>query len=178
MKAAYADPPYLGCAAKFYSDQHESAAEYDTPEAHKQLIQTLCDEYDAWALSLNEPSLRTILAMCPDDVRVASWVNPFASFKPNVKRAWAWEPVIFRFSRPRTKEQDTWRDFLSEPIAMRRGFKGAKPERFCFWIFEGLNLKPEDDFHDLFPGSGAVGNAWRKWIAAQQCHYQFLLEAV
>lgn len=46
---------------------------------------------------------------------------------------------------------------------MRRGFPGAKPERFCFWVFEGLNLTPEDEFHDLFPGSGAVGEAWEKW---------------
>ncbi len=140
MKAAYADPPYLGCGAKHYGDRHEAAAEYDTPEAHKRLIERLCDEFDTWALSLHEPSLRTILAMCPDDVRVAAWVKPFAAFKANVTRAWAWEPVIFRFSRPRTREQDTWRDFVSEPIAMRRGFPGAKPDGFCFWMFEGLNL--------------------------------------
>jgi len=38
MKAAYADPPYLGCGAKHYGDRHEAAAEYDTPEAHKRRI--------------------------------------------------------------------------------------------------------------------------------------------
>ena len=177
MKAAYADPPYLGCGAKHYGDRHEAAADYDTPEAHRRLIERLCDEFDTWALSLHEPSLRTILVMCPEDVRVAAWVKPFAAFKANVTRAWAWEPVIFRFARPRTREQDTWRDFVSEPIAMRRGFPGAKPDGFCFWMFEGLNLTPEDDFHDLFPGSGAVGEAWKKWIAAHQCPEQFELEA-
>lgn len=46
---------------------------------------------------------------------------------------------------------------------MKRGFPGAKPEKFCFWVFEGLNLEPEDEFHDLFPGSGAVSEAWEKW---------------
>jgi hypothetical protein len=163
MKAAYADPPYLGCGAKHYGDRHEAAAEYDTPEAHRRLIERLCDEYDTWALSLHEPSLRVLLPMCPDDVRVAAWVKPFAAFKANVTRAWTWEPVIFRFARPRTREQDTWRDFVSEPIAMRRGFPGAKPDGFCFWLFEGLNLTAEDEFHDLFPGSGAVGDAWEKW---------------
>jgi hypothetical protein len=43
---------------------------------------------------------------------------------------------------------------------------------------EGLNLTPEDEFHDIFPGSGAVGDAWEKWKAAHQCPEQFALEAV
>lgn len=43
-------------------------------------------------------------------------------------------------------------------------------------MFEGLNLQPDDDFHDIFPGSGAVGTAWEKW--KQQFHEpeQFELE--
>lgn len=165
MKAAYADPPYLGCGKKHYGNLHEAAAEYDNTDAHQRLIERLCDEYDTWALSLHEPSLRVLLPMCPADVRVAAWVKPFASFKRGVTRAWTWEPVIFSFVRGRalTREQPTWRDFVSEPITMRRGFPGAKPDKFCFWLFEGLNLAPDDEFHDLFPGSGAVGDAWEKW---------------
>ena len=177
MKAAYADPPYLGCGTKHYGDRHEAAAEYDDPEAHRRLIERLCDEFDCWALSLHEPSLRALLMMCPEDVRVGSWVKPFAAFKANVTRAWTWEPVIFRFAagRERTREQPTWRDHLAEPIAMMRGFPGAKPDKFCFWVFDGLNLKPEDEFCDLFPGSGAVGRAWEKWKAAQDTPEQFEL---
>lgn len=163
MKAAYADPPYLGCGKKHYGDRHKDAADYDDPQTHRQLIDRLCDEFACWALSLHEPSLRTLLTMCPTDVRVGSWVKPFASFKPNVTRAWTWEPVIFRFARPRSKELPTWRDHIAEPITMRRGFPGAKPEKVCFWIFDGLNLSPGDELHDLFPGSGAVGRAWAKW---------------
>lgn len=165
MKAAYADPPYLGCSAKHYGALHEAASDYDDPATHKALIERLCDEYDTWALSLHEPAMREILEMCPKDVRVAAWVKPFASFKKNVTRAWTWEPVIFSFhrARKRTIEQPTWRDHISEPIAMMRGFPGAKPAKFCFWIFEGLNLNPEDEFHDMFPGSGAVSEAWEKW---------------
>jgi len=176
VKAAYADPPYLGCGQKHYGTRHDEAAVYDTPEAHKALIDRLEAEYDCWALSLHEPSLRIILPMCPPDIRVASWVKPFAAFKANVTRAWTWEPVIFKFSRARTREQDTWRDHVSEPIAMRRGFPGAKPDNFCFWVFQGLNLTPEDEFHDLFPGSGAVGDAWEKWKGAQSMPEQFELE--
>ena len=175
MKAAYADPPYLGCGLKHYGD-HAQAAEYDDPRAHERLIVRLCDEFDSWALSLHEPSLRLILPMCPKSVRVAPWVKPFASFKANVTRAYTWEPVIFKFdeTRPRTRTQTTWRDHISEPITLKRGFTGAKPEAFCFWLFEGLNLLPTDEFVDLFPGSGAVTAAWQKW-AAQSDIEQFTL---
>lgn len=169
VKAAYADPPYLGLAKEFYGHLHAAAAEYDKPETHQRLIEKLSDEYDCWALSLHVPALATMLNMCPKDVRVGAWVKPFASFKKNVTRAWTWEPVIFSFhrARKRTLEQQTWRDHISEPITMRRGFQGAKPERVCFWIFEGLNLLTDDDFTDLFPGSGAVSDAWDKWKGQQ-----------
>jgi len=163
VKAAYADPPYLGCGQKHYGALHAAASDYDDPETHRVLVERLCDEFDSWALSLHEPSLRLIHAMCPGDVRVGAWVKPFAAFKANVTRAWTWEPVIFRFCRARTREQDTWRDHVVAPIAMRRGFPGAKPDKVCFWIFEGLNLLHNDEFSDLFPGSGAVTDAWAKW---------------
>lgn len=165
MRAAYADPPYLGCGKRHYGDLHAEAAAFDDPAEHRRLIERLSDENDCWALSLHEPSLRVLLPMCPSDVRVGAWVKPFAAFKANVTRAFAWEPVIFRFCRDRTREQDTWRDFVIEPIAMRRGFPGAKPDKVCFWIFEGLNLEPTDQFHDVFPGSGAVTRAWGAWSA-------------
>lgn len=126
MKAAYADPPYLGLAKAFYGEMHPEAGEYDKPETHQRLIDRLMDEYDCWAMSLHEPALREILNMCPKDVRVAAWVKPFAAFKKNVTRAWTWEP-----------------------------------DKFCFWIFEGLNLQPEDEFHDLFHGSGPNSMRWR-----------------
>lgn len=179
MRAAYADPPYLGLAESFYGDMHPDAADYDKPETHQKLINRLMDEFDCWAMSLHVPVLLEILGMCPKDVRVAAWVKPFASFKPNVTRAWTWEPVIFSFhrARKRTREQGTWRDHLSEPIRLQKGFRGAKPEKFCFWIFEGLNLQPGDEFHDLFPGSGAVGEAWERWQWRFRTPEQFTLEA-
>jgi hypothetical protein len=45
-------------------------------------------------------------------------------------------------------------------------------------MFEGLNLTPEDEFHDLFPGSMAVSEAWEKWKAAQQPPEQLALEGI
>lgn len=175
MKAAYADPPYLGTAEKFYGELHPEAAEWDEPETHKLLIEQLSDEYDAWALSMGSTTLRLMLPWCPEEVRVGAWIKPFASFKANVTHAFTWEPVLFRFDRKRTREQDTWRDHIAEPITLQRGFTGAKPEKVCFWIFEGLNLHDGDEFHDLFPGSGAVTRAYDRWRARSSSE-QFALE--
>jgi hypothetical protein len=58
-------------------------------------------------------------------------------------------------------------DAVKEPIAMRKGFPGAKPAAVCWWIFDWLNMEPSDEFVDLFPGSGAVAEAWRSWCEAQ-----------
>lgn len=169
MKFAYADPPYLGQGVKHYGDLHADASDCDTVEWHARLIERLCDEFtDGWALSLHTPSLKTMLNLCPDDVRVAAWVKPFASFKPNVTRAYAWEPVIFRGGRSIPKTQPTVRDWLAESIMLRKGFTGAKPAAFVWWILEWLNVEPEDEFVDLFPGSGAVAEAHQAWLEAKR----------
>lgn len=159
MRFAYADPPYLGLAAKFYGDRHADAADYDRVEAHIALIARLEADYDGWAMSLHTPSLRTILPLCPEGSRVAAWVKPFASFKPGVNPAYAWEPVIWRGGRKRDKTHETTRDWIAENITMLRGFPGAKPRKFCLWIMDLLGVDPGDTVDDLFPGSGAVGLA-------------------
>ena len=166
LRAAYADPPYLGLAEKFYAHLHPKTAEYDKPETHKRLIERLCDEFDCWAYSLHTPSLKTILAMCPDDVRVMAWMRPWAPFRPGNKRAhFAWEPVLVREGRPFDERLHAVRDYTNAPMLLggEGKFKGAKPQGFSFWLFEVLNLRPEDEFHDLFPGSGAVTAAWEVW---------------
>ena len=163
MKFAYADPPYLGLAAKFYGDLHPDAAEYDDPETHRRLIERLCSEFDGWAMSLHSPSLREILPMCPPDVRVGAWCKSFASYKPGVYPAYAWEPIIFRGARKRGRHHTTVSDYCVVPITVRRGFQGAKPERFVWWMLAVLNVQADDEFVDLFPGSGAVARAWEKW---------------
>ena len=163
MKFAYADPPYLGCG-KLYADRHADALDADDPEWRRALITRLSDEFpDGWAMSLSSPSLQTLLPMCPPDVRVASWVKPFAIFKPNVGRAYAWEPVIVRGGRKIERDQATVRDWVSANITLKRGLTGAKPRDFCRWMFEFLNMQPGDEFIDLFPGSGAVMAAYQEW---------------
>lgn len=162
MTFAYADPPYLGCGKSHYGKHHEAAADYDDPETHRRLIERLADEFpDGWALSLHEPSLRVLLPMCPDDCRTSAWVKPFAAFKPGVGVAYAWEPIIWRGGRKRTREQPTIRDWHSANITMQRGLPGAKPTSFAHWVLDLMNAQPGDTVVDLFPGSGAVSEVIR-----------------
>ena len=158
MKVAYADPPYIGQAKCHYSNDPQ-CAEVD----HAELIGRLCRDYDAWALSCSSTTLNEVFSYCPNDVRVAAWVKPFASFKPNVNPAYCWEPVVFWHPRKRKRHEITVRDWLAESCTMKRGLVGAKSEKFCFWIFDLLNLNRDDEFHDLYPGSGAVTRAWKIW---------------
>jgi hypothetical protein len=164
MRFAYADPPYLGLAEKFYGHLHSEAADYDKPETHQALIDRLCTEYDGWAMSLHSPSLRQILPMCPPEARVGSWVKPFCSFKPGVGVAYAWEPVIFWGGRRRSREQETVRDWCAVNITLRKGFTGAKPLEFVWWVLDVLNVEPDDKFDDVFLGSGAVTAAYEAWL--------------
>lgn len=158
MRVAYADPPYLGMAKRHYGHD-PNAREVN----HRLLIGYLDSHFDSWALSTHEPGLRVLLPMCPDGVRVMPWVKPFCSFKPSVGVAYAWEPVIVKIHRKRTREQQTVRDWVAANITMRRGLAGAKPYAFCAWLFDVLNMEPPDMFEDVFPGTGAVSEAWEAW---------------
>ena len=151
MMFAYADPPYVGQARKHYSGE-EVCKEVN----HRLLINWLDNDFDGWALSCSSSSLQQLLALCPDDVRVASWVKPFASFKPNVNPGYTWEPVIFRGSRKRSREEKTVKDHIICSITMRKGFAGAKPAAFCKWIIKLLGVRKEDTLVDVFPGTGIM----------------------
>jgi hypothetical protein len=164
MKFAYADPPYIGQAKRHYGSE-----EVD----HVLLLHQLESDYpDGWALSCSSPSLQQLLAICPDDVRVMAWVKPFASFKPNVNPAYAWEPVIIRGGRKRTREQPTVRDWVSSNITLQRGLVGAKPESFAMWLFQVLNIQDGDTLDDLFPGTNAVTKALDKYRTNRQLQLQ------
>ena len=165
MRFAYADPPYIGQAKRHYDCE-----EVD----HAELIAMLCRDFpDGWALSASSPSLREILPMCPPDVRIAAWVKSFCAFKKGVRPAYAWEPVIYRGGRnpsngfkhappEKNGKQTTPKDFIVEPITLKKGLVGAKPENVCRWILDLLNVQTGDEVVDLFPGTGIMGRvaAW------------------
>ena len=153
MRLAYADPPYPG-NADLYRDHRDYAGEVD----HQALIAQLVT-YDGWALSTSAAALREILPMCPPDVRVLAWTKHTVNV--------SWEPVIVKGARPARELRDwirvepdsyQWRPRPESYVI------GQKPEPFCIWLFHWLGAKPdEDEFHDLFPGSGSVWQAWARW---------------
>ncbi len=155
MNLAYADPPYPGCA-HLYKDHPDYGGEVD----HVALISRLHEEYDGWALSTSSKALQEILRICPTNVRVLVWVK-------NTVR-YAWEPVIVW---PARLPDGNLRDWMhAEPEAFQWRPRpdsyviGQKPEAFCMWLFAWLGGAPEDSFDDLFPGSGAVGRAWARFV--------------
>jgi hypothetical protein len=155
MRVAYADPPYIGQAKRHYN-----CAEID----HARLIARLNDEFpDGWALSASSPSLKQILPLCPNDVRIAAWVKSFCAFKRGVRPAYAWEPVLFRGGRntnapypEKGGKQITPKDFIVLPITLQKGLVGAKPEGVCRWILDLLNVQFGDEVVDLFPRTGIM----------------------
>jgi hypothetical protein len=161
MKAAYADPPYIGQAKRHYSADRK-CAEVD----HAALIKEL-EMADAFALSCKSDAreLAWLVGQFTKDVRLGVWVKPFCSFKPGVNPTYAFEVVIWYSSRKRTREQETVRDWVSANITLKTGLAGAKPAAFCYWLFEILNLEPTDEFVDLFPSTGAVSEAWARYAS-------------
>lgn len=170
MRFAYADPPYVGQAKRHYSHDPQ-CAEVDHPDLIARLMR---DFPDGWALSASAPSLDLLLPMCPKGYRVGIWVKTFCAFKRNVRPAYGWEPVIFWGGRnpmnghraiipERNGKQTTPKDFIlaedciAEPITLRKGLVGAKPEKVCRWILDLLNVQPGDEVVDLYPGTGIMG---------------------
>jgi hypothetical protein len=161
MRLGYADPPYPGCA-HLYKDHPDYAGEVD----HADLISRLDREFDGWVLHTHAKAIPVIAPLLPGGTRWGAWVKSFAAFKPGVRPAYAWEPVIFKPMRRMAENYSgnfVMRDWIEAPMTMRRGFIGAKPEAVCHWAFEVVGADPTDEFCDLFPGSGAVGRAWDSW---------------
>lgn len=139
MRVAYADPPYIGQARRHYKSE-----EVD----HKELIDMMLRDFDAWALSASSSSLNVLLPLCP---------------------AYTWEPVLFYSSR--AKELDTTiKDHIIVSATMKKGLAGAKPIEFCHWLFKLLGMKPGDEFVDLFPGTGVVTRCWEDWGSMSALH--------
>ncbi len=159
---AYADPPYLGQAKRHYGDDT-----FDSIDAHRDLLDSL-EKFDAWAYSLSSSTLKDLLPLAPAGARVGAWVKPFCVYKRGVDPVYAWEPVLFKSKRqakipPKGGKAVSVKDFVSANITLKKGLIGAKPPEFCFWMFDLIGAQPDDDFHDLFPGTGGVSSAWDEW---------------
>jgi hypothetical protein len=162
LRIGYADPPYIGCA-HLYKDHPDYAGEVD----HKELVERLQSQYDGWVLhAAATPRSMAVLAPLVEatGARWMGWVKGFAAYKRNVSVAYAWEPVIVKAARkPVVSKRLVMRDWVECPITLKRGLTGAKPAKVCHWAFEMVGARPEDELVDLYPGTGAVTEAWRTW---------------
>jgi hypothetical protein len=157
MRFAYADPPYPGCAM-YYPEKREVD--------HVRLIRRLQLHYtDGWALSTNQEGVRTLWPLIPE-ARLCVWVKA----PPNVKTFRAqvsWEGLFVMGGRPQDASVAT--DLLDSLVyaGRHRAFPGAmigmKPPAFAEWMFRQLGATAGDTLDDLFPGSGAIGEAWRRF---------------
>ncbi len=45
-----------------------------------------------------------------------------------------------------------------------------KPPQFAVWMFRQLGARAGDELVDLYPGSGAIGEAWRRYAGVDARH--------
>jgi hypothetical protein len=168
MRLAYADPPYPGKAG-LYRGHPDYAGEVD----HRELLSRL-QTYDGWALSTSESGLREVVlpVLLEENIpfRIASWHRGAR----RVRSAWpvsAWEPVVYAGGRrvPSLTAADDALSYVARPRLTDPGrVVGAKPAAFAFWLFGLLGAAPGDVFHDLYPGSGGIGRAWKLFEASPE----------
>jgi hypothetical protein len=169
---AYGDPPYPGQAKRHYQNDPSGieAAEVD----HKELVERLLRDYDGWALSTNEPGLEHIKDLFPkgffkqNGIRVAAWIKPWCSWKPSNRVQYTWEPVLFKGVRMKgSRSTASVRDYVIANITMKKGTHGAKPDAFNDWILDLIGYQGGDIFTDLFPGTGGMTEAVKRWVPKQ-----------
>lgn len=161
MRIAFADPPYLGQSHRY--PEHPESHLWDNPDAHMNLMRRMSSEYDGWVLFGSSTSMREILPLTPRETRVLMWAKTFAAFKKGNNPAYAWEPIYVWGGRGRTDENTYTRDWCAEPITLKKGLTGAKPANLCYWLFDNLNMQPDDELIDLFSGTGAISQAWSQY---------------
>lgn len=187
MKLCIADPPYLGRAAVWYGDKmsasqlgknqggranvsgpkpadfHPDAADWDCLEKHAELVESLIDNYEGWAIAMAHDNLRDYLPLIPKSIpiRIGIWVKP-QNMPSGARIQNVYEPVIVRV--PEGRRSSTDQDFFpKDAVTIKRinnGFPGAKPPAWTRWILDLLGYDPnQDTVDDLFEGSGAVAEA-------------------
>lgn len=164
LRLAVADPPYPGQSERHYGHHEDFAGEVD----HVQLVARLMS-YDGWVLHTGASMLADVLPLCPPGTRILAWTKTIVPFKPGVSVDFGWEPVLMYGGRRRHRMAQILPDFIRcAPVQHKRqggDVIGVKPYELCSWIFECLGARPDDSLEDLFPGSGAVGEAWTRWQA-------------
>lgn len=166
LRMAYADPPYPGLSRRYYGEHADYAGEVD----HAALLSQLAT-FDGWALSTSTAALPEVLALCPKGTRVAAWVRGEAGFAKSNRPLNGWEPVLYFGGRAVQSEADVRRvDTLVYHAHPRltdpKRVVGAKPAVFIRWMFDLLGAQPQDEFTDMFPGSGGVTRAWSAFCRA------------
>lgn len=141
------------------ADFHEDAGVWDDLTAHRQLLLTLVEDFDGWAIATTPDGLGAYHPL-PVSARIMSWVRPNAM--PGGQRLLSrWEPVIvFPPVGRRARTEGARVDDVLIEGAPRREFAGAKPAAWTRWVLDALGYDPAvDELVDLFPGSGAVAAA-------------------
>lgn len=160
LVVAFADPPYENESKQHYGWHKDFQGEVD----YTVLTERLCKEYANWIMCMKVSTLPKIAMKLDADgvkYRIGVWCKTNSVFKKNVNPVYSWEPVIFVGGRRLPKDHGWVRDYCLSPIAVRRDrFVGAKPQAFCNWIFAMMGMQCGDSMEDIFPGTGAVGNAW------------------
>jgi protein gp37/predicted nucleic acid-binding Zn ribbon protein len=165
MRFAYADPPYPG-----HGGDYPEGEEVD----HRELVERLVREFpDGWALSTSAAALQDVLALCPAGVRVCSWHRP-VRYTRSRRPLSAWEPlIVFGGRELPTAQTQTIQDALLYRGRFR-AFPGAilgmKPPQVAVWMLTQLGARSGDELVDLYPGSGAVGEAWRRYAGVDGRH--------
>jgi hypothetical protein len=160
MHFAYADPPYPG-KARYYPEKRE--VDYAS------LVDRLVRSYsDGWALSVSSAGLRDVLLLCPKEVRVCAWFKG-PRYTRSRRALTSWEPLIVYRGRPLATDRV---QIECDGLVARgrfRAFPGAmigmKPPAFAEWMFAQLGATRGDTLDDLFPGSGAIGVAWARYVS-------------
>ena len=163
LRLAYADPPYLGLARRYYGDQPSFAGEVD----HSELVSRLAS-YDGWALSCSSASVPAIAALLVAQdlqARLAIWHRRPAPH-PTAGLITAYEGVFYGPARPVARGSggpmtDVLLGVEGRPRpTLPSSVIGMKPPAFLVWVFGLIGARPGDTLDDLYPGSGMVGRAW------------------
>lgn len=116
------------------------------------------DDYDGWAIATTPDGIEHYRPL-PIPCRIGAWIKPNGMPGGHRLRS-TWEPVIFYV--PEGRRSRTTGSVPDHVVAAppASGFAGAKPAAWTHWVLAALGYDPDiDTVDDLFPGSGAVGQA-------------------